>query len=125
MIQADENDIAPAGDALAVVGLQLLTRSYSFVPEKPRQWSPTPLFRPNDPTLWNLDLAPDGKRFVVTVGPEVALLSVIHAAGGPKLYARLAVISETTEAMSKTTVAHRFTATKKPMKSPIRNLAHW
>ncbi len=43
----------------------------SFVPEKPRQWSPTPLFRPNDRTLWNLDPAPDGKRFMVVVGPEV------------------------------------------------------
>jgi hypothetical protein len=42
----------------------------SFVPEKPQQWLPTPLFRPNDHTLWNLDLAPDGKRFIVTVGPE-------------------------------------------------------
>jgi serine/threonine protein kinase/Tol biopolymer transport system component len=43
----------------------------SFIPEKPRQWSTTPLLRPNDPTLWNLDLAPDGKRFIVTVGPEL------------------------------------------------------
>ena len=42
----------------------------SFVAEKPRQWSPVPLFRPANNSLWNLDLAPDGKRFVVLAAPE-------------------------------------------------------
>ena len=37
----------------------------SFVSEKPRQWSPAPLFRSADNALWNLDVAPDGRRFVV------------------------------------------------------------
>ncbi len=43
---------------------------HSFVPEKPRQWSPAPLFRPNNNALWNLDIAPDGRRFVVLAQPE-------------------------------------------------------
>ena len=42
----------------------------SFVPEKPRQWSPAPLFRPANNALWNLDIAPDGQRFVVLAPPE-------------------------------------------------------
>jgi serine/threonine-protein kinase len=42
----------------------------SFVPEKPRQWSPAPLFRPAYNALWNLDIAPDGRRFVVLAAPE-------------------------------------------------------
>ena len=42
----------------------------SFVPEKPRQWSPAPLFRPTNNALWNLDIAPDGRRFVVLAPPE-------------------------------------------------------
>lgn len=42
----------------------------SFVAEKPRQWSPAPLFRPANNALWNLDLAPDGKRFVILAMPE-------------------------------------------------------
>jgi serine/threonine-protein kinase len=43
---------------------------HSFVPEKPRQWSPAPLFRPTYNALWNLDIAPDGRRFVVLAAPE-------------------------------------------------------
>jgi Tol biopolymer transport system component len=43
---------------------------HSFVPEKPRQWSPAPLFRPTYNALWNLDIAPDGRRFVVLAPPE-------------------------------------------------------
>ncbi|HXP86536.1 MAG TPA: winged helix-turn-helix domain-containing protein [Bryobacteraceae bacterium] len=43
---------------------------HSFVPEKPRQWSPAALFRPTNNALWNLDLAPDGQRFVVLAPPE-------------------------------------------------------
>jgi len=43
---------------------------HSFVPEKPRQWSPAPLFRPTYNALWNLDIAPDGQRFVVLAQPE-------------------------------------------------------
>jgi serine/threonine-protein kinase len=41
-----------------------------FLPEKPRQWSPGPLFRPTDNALWNLDIAPDGRRFIVLAPPE-------------------------------------------------------
>ena len=43
---------------------------HSFAPEKPRQWSPAPLFRPANNALWNLDIAPDGRRFVVLAPPE-------------------------------------------------------
>jgi serine/threonine-protein kinase len=43
---------------------------HSFVPDKPRQWSPAPLFRPTNNALWNLDIAPDGRRFVVLSPPE-------------------------------------------------------
>ncbi len=42
----------------------------SFRPEPPRQWSSAPLFRPTDNALWNLDIAPDGRRFVALVPPE-------------------------------------------------------
>jgi serine/threonine-protein kinase len=42
----------------------------SFVPEKPQLWSPAPLFRPTNNGLWNLDIAPDGRRFVVLAPPE-------------------------------------------------------
>lgn len=42
----------------------------SFVAEKPRQWSPVQLYRPANNALWNLDLAPDGKRFIVLAAPE-------------------------------------------------------
>jgi Tol biopolymer transport system component/DNA-binding winged helix-turn-helix (wHTH) protein len=43
---------------------------HSFVPEKPRQWSPAAIFRPGYNALWNLDIAPDGRRFVVLAPPE-------------------------------------------------------
>jgi Tol biopolymer transport system component len=43
---------------------------HAFVPEKPRQWSPAPLFRPTNNALWDLDIAPDGRRFVVLAPPE-------------------------------------------------------
>ncbi|MGI8989512.1 MAG: winged helix-turn-helix domain-containing protein [Bryobacteraceae bacterium] len=42
----------------------------SFILEKPRQWSPALLFRPNNNALWNLDITPDGRRFVVLAPPE-------------------------------------------------------
>jgi Tol biopolymer transport system component/DNA-binding winged helix-turn-helix (wHTH) protein len=42
----------------------------SFVPEKTQQWSAAPLFRPANNALWNLDIAPDGRRFVVLAPPE-------------------------------------------------------
>ena len=41
-----------------------------FVSEKPRLWSPAPLFRPTNNALWNLDIAPDGRRFLVLAPPE-------------------------------------------------------
>jgi hypothetical protein len=43
---------------------------HSFVPDKAMQWSPAPLFRPTNNALWNLDIAPDGRRFVVLAPPE-------------------------------------------------------
>jgi len=35
----------------------------SFLPDKPRQWSPTPIL--NTGIFWNFDVAPDGKRLAV------------------------------------------------------------
>ena len=54
---------------------------HSFVPEKPRQWSPAALFRPSYNALWNLDIAPDGRRFVVLAPPEFSSpeAATVHA----------------------------------------------
>jgi Tol biopolymer transport system component/predicted Ser/Thr protein kinase len=41
----------------------------SFAADKPRPWAPTQILEPNA-LYWNLDLAPDGKRFVVAARPE-------------------------------------------------------
>jgi serine/threonine-protein kinase len=43
---------------------------HTFIPEKPRPWSPAPLFRPTNNALWNLDIHPDGRRFVVLAPAE-------------------------------------------------------
>lgn len=48
------------------------SRGNAFVAEKPRLWSSTPLFRPSNNALWNMDLAPDGQRFMVLAAPEPA-----------------------------------------------------
>jgi hypothetical protein len=42
----------------------------SFAPEKSREWPQALLFRPANNALWNLDIAPDGRRFVVLTPPE-------------------------------------------------------
>jgi serine/threonine-protein kinase len=54
---------------------------HSFLPEKPRLWSPAPLFRPTYNALWNLDIAPDGRRFVVLAPPEFSSAepATVHA----------------------------------------------
>jgi hypothetical protein len=39
--------------------------------EKPRAWFGMHIIEPNN-LIWNLDPAPDGKRFVVAPRPEVA-----------------------------------------------------
>jgi Tol biopolymer transport system component len=41
----------------------------SFAADKPRPWAETRILEPNV-LYWNLDLAPDGKRFVVSPRPE-------------------------------------------------------
>jgi hypothetical protein len=41
----------------------------SFAQDKPRPWSNTQIFDPI-PGLWNLDLAPDGKRFAMFPRPD-------------------------------------------------------
>jgi Tol biopolymer transport system component len=53
-----------------IMVVRYTANDHSFVPEKPRQWSPAPIFRPTNNALWNLDIAPDGQRFVVLVPPE-------------------------------------------------------
>jgi DNA-binding winged helix-turn-helix (wHTH) protein/Tol biopolymer transport system component len=54
---------------------------HSFVPERPRQWSQAPLYRPKNNALWNLDIAPDGRRFLVLAPPESrsAEATTVHA----------------------------------------------
>ena len=42
----------------------------SFAPDKPRPWSNTQILAPPVGDEWNLDLAPDGKRFAVFPRPE-------------------------------------------------------
>jgi serine/threonine-protein kinase len=49
-----------------------------FISEKPTQWSPVSIFRPMNRSLWNLDLAPDGKRFVALAKPATRAENV-HA----------------------------------------------
>ena len=44
-------------------------RKATFAPDKPRPWAQTQILEPNA-LNWNLDLAPDGKRFVVAPRPE-------------------------------------------------------
>jgi len=53
-----------------IMVLRYTANDHSFVPEKPQLWSPVPLFRPTNNGLWNLDIAPDGSRFVVLARPE-------------------------------------------------------
>ena len=43
----------------------------SFAADKPRLWSNTQIFTPNN-VAWMLDLAPDGKRFAVILGQEAS-----------------------------------------------------
>jgi hypothetical protein len=45
------------------------TKGDSFAADKSRIWSPAQILEPNN-LFWNLDLAPDGKRFVVA--PQAA-----------------------------------------------------
>jgi Tol biopolymer transport system component/predicted Ser/Thr protein kinase len=42
----------------------------SFAANKPRPWSNTQILQPSGFQVWNLDLAPDGKRFAVFPRPE-------------------------------------------------------
>ena len=53
-----------------IMVVRYAANEHSFVPERPRQWSPTQLFRPTSNALWNLDIAPDGRRFLVLAPPE-------------------------------------------------------
>jgi DNA-binding winged helix-turn-helix (wHTH) protein/Tol biopolymer transport system component len=53
-----------------IMVVRYTANEHSFVPEKSRQWSPAPLFRPTNNALWNLDIAPDGRRFAVLTPPE-------------------------------------------------------
>jgi serine/threonine-protein kinase len=53
-----------------IMFVRYTANNHSFVPEKPRQWSPARLFRPTNNALWNLDIAPDDRRFLVLGPPE-------------------------------------------------------
>jgi Tol biopolymer transport system component/DNA-binding winged helix-turn-helix (wHTH) protein len=64
-----------------IIVVRYTANEHSFVPEKPRLWSPAPLFRPTYNALWNLDIAPDGRRFVVLAPPEFSSAepATVHA----------------------------------------------
>jgi len=53
-----------------IMVVRYTANDHSFVPEKPQLWSPVPLFRPAYNANWNLDIAPDGRRFIVLAPPE-------------------------------------------------------
>ena len=53
-----------------IMAASYMANGHSFVPEKPQQWSTAALFRPTNNALWNFDIAPDGRRFVVLTPPE-------------------------------------------------------
>ena len=55
-----------------IMAVRYQTSDDVFTAEKPRQWSSTPLFRPLNNSLWNLDVAPDGQRFVALTLPTVS-----------------------------------------------------
>ena len=42
----------------------------SFTADRPLPWSDMQILGPGGPGIWNLDLAPDGKRFAVFPRPE-------------------------------------------------------
>jgi hypothetical protein len=64
-----------------IMVVRYTANDHLFVPDKPRQWSPAPLFRPTNNAFWNLDIAPDGRRFVVLAPPEPGIeeLATVHA----------------------------------------------
>jgi hypothetical protein len=64
-----------------IMVVRYTANDHSFVPEKPRLWSAAPLFRPTNNALWNLDIAPDGRRFVVLAPPEAEIEepATVHA----------------------------------------------
>jgi len=65
-----------------IMVVRYTANDHSFVSEKPRLWSPAPLFRPANNALWNLDIASDGRRFVVLVPPETGIKeppATVHA----------------------------------------------
>jgi DNA-binding winged helix-turn-helix (wHTH) protein/Tol biopolymer transport system component len=64
-----------------IMVVRFTVKDQSFVPEKPKLWSPTPLFRPTNNALWNLDIAPDGRHFVVLAAPESGIEepTTVHA----------------------------------------------
>jgi serine/threonine-protein kinase len=47
------------------------TKGDTFIPDKPRPWPDAQIVEPNI-QYWNLDLAPDGKRFAVFPRPDAA-----------------------------------------------------
>ena len=55
-----------------IMAVRYQTSDDVFTAEKPRQWSSMPLFRPLNNSLWNLDVAPDGQRFVALTLPAVS-----------------------------------------------------
>jgi WD40-like Beta Propeller Repeat len=66
--QASDTRTMQASDTRIMV-TTYTAKADSFAPDKPRPWSNTPIFDPA-PGSWNLDLAPDGKRFAVFPRPD-------------------------------------------------------
>jgi hypothetical protein len=61
-----------------IMSVRYSAGDHSFIPEKPRPWSPTPIFRPGNNALWPFDPAPDGRRFVVLAQPEPRSAENVH-----------------------------------------------
>jgi hypothetical protein len=58
-------------DNLRIMATAYSTKGDSFAADTPRVWSPEQILEPGV-AFWNLDLAPDGKRFVVSPRPDAA-----------------------------------------------------
>ena len=48
-------------------------KAESFVADKPRTWSNTPILDPGPGAQWSLDLTPDGTRFAVFPRPDATV----------------------------------------------------
>jgi hypothetical protein len=65
----DGRELFYKGPDNRIMAAAYIARGYSFAPDKPRPWSDTQILEPAG-GVWNLDPAPDGKRFAVFPRPD-------------------------------------------------------